>query len=114
MRWLCVTLLAALPLSANAADAVAGRDDFHKFRCDTCHSVYGEKRSAQVPLRDFSREKPEAVAQRIVQRTHLAPEALFDEIAMSGPASILTQQQLMDIVAYLRDPSGAAEKRQKK
>ena len=114
MRWLCVALVAALPLSANAADPAQGRENFHKLRCDTCHSVYAEKQKAPVPLRDFSKEPPEAITRLIVQRTHLAPEMLFDEIAMSSVASFMTKEQLADIVAYLRNPSAAAEKGEKK
>jgi cytochrome c553 len=114
MRWFIAVLLFVAPaiVAAAEADAVKGRDDFVKYRCNVCHSVAGQKPAATVPLRDLSREKPEAVANLIVARTHLAPEALFDQMAMSSAASQLSQRELMDIVAYLRRPSAAAQKRQ--
>lgn len=85
-------------------DPVAGHATFAKLRCDSCHSVYGEMRAkpAAHPLRDLSRQKPEAIANMIVARTHLAPEALFDEQVMSTSASGMTRRELADIVAYLR------------
>lgn len=85
-------------------NATAGAESFAKFRCNTCHSVYGQQPAAQVPLRDLSKETPEAVKNLILARTHLAPEALFDEMAMSATASQMTERELADIVAYLRKP----------
>jgi mono/diheme cytochrome c family protein len=84
-------------------DPAAGHAAFTKLRCDSCHSVYGEMRTkpAPHPLRDLSKEKPEAIANMIVARSHLAPEALFDEQVMSTTASGMTQRELADIVAYL-------------
>ena len=68
--------------------------------------MYGEKQTrakpAAYPLPDLSAESPEAVANLIVSRTHFAPEALFDEQVMSTAASGMSQQQLADLVAYLR------------
>ena len=111
MRWLSISLLLFVSTVAMAkdGDVVAGRDNFVKYRCNTCHSVAGQKPPAQVPLRDLSGETPEAVANMIVSRTHLAPEALFDEMAMSSAASQLSKQELMDIVAYLRQPRRASK-----
>ena len=116
MRWCIAVLLLVVPAVVIAAqvDAAKGRDDFVKYRCNVCHSLAGQKPAASIPLRDLSREKPEAVASLIVERTHLAPEALFDEMAMSSAASQLNQGELMSIVAYLRTPSAAAQKRQSK
>jgi len=110
MRWFIAVLLFVVPAAVAAeADAVKGRENFVKYRCNVCHSLAGQKPVATVPLRDLSREKPEAIANLIVARTHLAPQALFDEMAMSSAASQLSQRELMDIVAYLRLP---AQKRQ--
>ncbi len=89
----------AAPPGGNAA---AGHDAFIKLRCNTCHSVYGERAKAQIPLPDLSKETPETVANLIVSRTHLAPEALFDEMVMSAAAGQMTNRELTDIVTYLR------------
>ena len=94
---LCL-LLAAIP--ALAADA--GRDTFVKFRCDSCHSVHGDAVQKQVPLPDLSKFSEEAVTNMIVSRTELAPEALFDEMAMSACASQMTRSEIAEIVRYLR------------
>jgi cytochrome c553 len=111
MRWLTIALLFVAPAAfAAEGDAVAGRANFTKYRCDTCHSVYGQMPKAEVPLPDLSKQTPEAVANRIVERTHLAPEALFDEMAMSSAASRLSQRELDDIVAYLRHPQKGRQK----
>jgi cytochrome c553 len=111
MRWLSISLLLLVSTVAMGkdGDVAAGRGNFVKYRCNVCHSVAGQKPAAQVPLRDLSRETPEAVANMIVSRTHLAPEALFDEMAMSSAASQLSRQELMDIVAYLRQPRRASK-----
>lgn len=111
MRWLSISLLLVVSSIAMAkdGDVTAGRENFVKYRCNVCHSLAGEKPAAQVPLRDLSRETPEAVANMIVSRTHLAPEALFDEMAMSSAASQLSTRELMEIVAYLRQPRRASQ-----
>lgn len=113
MRCVVFALLMIVSSVARAenGDAVAGRANFAKYRCNVCHSLAGQKPEAQVPLRDLSRETPEAVANMIVSRTHLAPEALFDEMAMSSAASQLSTRELIDIVAYLRRPSDASKHR---
>jgi len=99
-----VFLLGICGAAFAVGDPAAGREAFAKLRCNSCHSVYGQEPKGQVPLRDLSKETPEAVANLIVARTHLAPEALFDEIAMSAVASQMTNRELADIVAYLRKP----------
>lgn len=125
MRWLTVVLLllfgcsqsphaqftpmmSAYTAPSSAGDATAGHETFHKLRCNVCHSVAGEKPPAQIPLRDLSRETPDTVANLIVSRMETSPESMFDELAMSAAASSMTKQELMDIVAYLRQPSAAA------
>lgn len=86
---------------------VEGRADFAKLRCNSCHSVYGEEPRAQIPLRDLSHETPQTVANLIIARSDLAPEAYFDEMAMSAAASPMTLKQLANVVAYLRHPEAA-------
>jgi mono/diheme cytochrome c family protein len=95
----------APPLSSG--DSTAGREAFAKLRCNSCHSVAGEPPAARLPLRDLSRETPEAVANLIVSRSEMAPEALFDEMAMSAAASSMTPRELADLVTYLRNPAAA-------
>ena len=106
---LVVAVLAAAALLARAdtratGSAAQGRETFAKLRCNSCHSVYREQTAtkAPYPLRDFTRETPETVANLIVERTQYAPENLFDEQAMSACASQMTVQDLRDLVAYLR------------
>ncbi len=93
------------PLSEG--DPKAGREAFAKLRCHVCHSVAGEQRAARLPLPDLSRQSSEAVANLIVSRSEVAPEALFDEMAMSTATSPMTLRELADLVAYLRNPAAA-------
>jgi mono/diheme cytochrome c family protein len=86
-----------------AGDAAEGRQLFAKLRCDLCHSVAGSPARAPHPLPDLSTQTPEAVASMIVQRTDVAPGAMFDEMAMASAASRMTQQELAHLVAYLRE-----------
>jgi mono/diheme cytochrome c family protein len=86
-------------------NADEGRKLFTKLRCDSCHAVSGSAAKVPHPLPDLSAQPPEAVAERIVQRTEIAPEALFDEMAMAGAASNMTHEELAHIVAYLRNPT---------
>lgn len=104
MRWIGAAFLLLMPLGANAADASAGANEFHKFRCDSCHSVYGAKVTAPIPLRDVSREKPDVVAAMILVRSHATTRSKFDELVMANTASTLSAKELSDIVAYLRRP----------
>jgi len=115
MRWLCASLLILVPSLGFAAqgNAVSGRENFRKFHCDTCHSVWGEKRTAAVPLPDFSRRSENEIAETIAAHTQLSPEALFDEMAMAAATSYMTPQQLMDIAAFLRNPSAEAPRPKK-
>jgi len=100
MRVFLAASLLMASVSAYAADR--GRETFVKFRCDTCHSVYGETVKKQVPLPDLSKYSERAVTAMIVSRTELDPHALFDEMAMSVCASQVTKSELADIVKYLR------------
>ena len=118
MRWLTVFLLmlgcsqsphtqitpmmSAYTPRSSAGDPAAGREVFLKMRCNVCHSRSGEKPPAQIPLRDLSRETPEAVANMIIARTETSPDSMFDELAMSAAAGSMTQQELTDVVAYIR------------
>ncbi len=101
LRSLLVVLV--FVLASAQGDPAEGKKVFAKMRCDTCHSVATTSGSrAPHPLPDLSSQPPQAVANLIVARTDLAPEALFDEMAMSSAASRLTVRDLNDVVAYLR------------
>ncbi len=103
-----------LPLSSG--DPARGRIAFIDLQCHACHRVAEDER---LPVRsdawegpvlhDLGKESAEAVGWRIVTRTELGPEALY-ESEMVEAASRMTNEQLVDIIAYLRDPAaGAAE-----
>jgi hypothetical protein len=95
-----------------SGDPARGRQAFIDLRCHACHSVAaGDSLPAiegrwkdPLPL-NLGAESPEGVAWRIVTRTRLAPESLF-ESAMVESASAMTERQLVDLIAYLRDPAG--------
>ena len=94
-------------------DPVEGRALFTKLRCDMCHSVAGQATRAPHPLPDLTAQPPDAVANLIVERSDIAPEALFDEMAMSSALSNMTLRDLAHLVAYLRNPSAAGRARTK-
>ena len=92
-------------------NAAEGRVVFSKLRCDSCHSLSGATTGAPHPLPDLTAQPPEAVAALITQRGELAPEALFDEMAMSSAVAQMTPRDLEHIVAYLRNPSAGNRSR---
>ncbi len=98
--------------SANLSDGdpVRGRVAFVNLRCHACHRVAEDPKLPVYPgawegplLHDLGKEPAEAVAWRIVTRTSLDSEAKF-ETPMAESASAMTDRQLVDLVAYLRDP----------
>ena len=93
------------PLSSG--DAVRGRQAFLDLRCPACHRVAEDpslKGSSSGPLlHDLGKESAEAVGWKIVTQTRLAPDAMY-ESAMAEAASAMTDRQLVDLVAYLREP----------
>lgn len=101
-----------LPLSSG--DPARGRKAFVDLQCHACHRV-AEDPSLPVPsdawdgplLHDLGKESAEAVAWKIVTRTELGPESLY-ESEMVEPAAAMTERQFVDIVAYLRDPKAGA------
>ena len=54
-------------------------------------------------LHDLGKEPAEAVAWRIVTRTNVDAEGIYDT-PMAEAASAMTERQLVDLVAYLRNP----------
>ena len=102
----------AQPVSRVATgDPVHGRRAFLDLHCNACHRVAEDPSlprtavAAEGPLlHDLGRETPETVGWKIVTRTELDPEAIFDS-PMTDAASAMTERQLVDLIAYLRDPA---------
>lgn len=91
-----------------------GRKAFLDLQCHACHRVAEDetfpvrKDAWEGPvLRDLDADSAEAVAWKIVTRTELGPD--FDESEMTEAASAMTERQLVDLVAYLRDPAAGAK-----
>lgn len=100
--------------SLSGGDAVRGRKAFLDLQCHACHRVAEDetlpvrKDAWEGPLlRDLAAESAEAVAWKIVTRTELGPETLY-ESEMTDAASAMTERQLADLVAYLRHPAAGA------
>ena len=106
------------PLSSGYAPR--GRLAFIDLQCFTCHRVTGDPtlprtdRSADGPLLHGLGDEPsEAVAWKIVSRTRLDPDSIL-EVPMAGSAAAaMTERQLVDLVAYLRDPAAGADRQQR-
>lgn len=91
-------------------DPVAGRAAFIAGRCVDCHRVAedptlprGARAIAGPLLENIARATPREVADRIRNRSTGRGETLFDK-EMSDYAQTITARQLVDIVAYLRQP----------
>ena len=95
-------------------DALAGRRAFIAMQCIDCHRVAEDpelprgRRAVAGPLLSglHSRTSSE-VAQRITSRSTGADQELFER-TMKDYAQPLTARQLVDIVAYLRNPKQEA------
>lgn len=101
----------AQTIDLNAGDPARGRRAFIALRCNACHRVAGDETLPKVEggwdgpaLQNLGAEPPEAVGWKIVTRTRLGPESIF-ESEMVDSASAMTEQQLVDLVAYLRHPA---------
>lgn len=102
---------AMMPLTSG--DATRGRKSFIALQCHACHRVAEDKDLPLIDdawdgpvLHDLGKEPAEAVGWRIVTRTSLGPESVF-ESPMEEYSSAMTERELVDIIAYLRDPSSA-------
>ena len=91
-------------------DPIAGRRAFIALQCIDCHRVAedaelprGQRAIAGPLLSDMQRYAPPEVAKRIVSRKTGADEELFDR-TMKDYAQPMTARQLVDVVAYLRNP----------
>lgn len=97
-----------LPLTSG--DAAAGRKAFVALQCHACHRVAGDDTLPVVEdawdgpvLHDLGTESEEEVAWKIVTRSGTGPESVF-ESPMVEHASAMTERQLVDLIAYLRNP----------
>lgn len=91
-------------------DPLEGRKTFIAVQCIDCHRVEedpalprGRRAVAGPLLGNLNRYTPPELASRIVSRDTGADEALFDR-TMKDYAQPMTARQLVDIVAYLRNP----------
>lgn len=92
-------------------DAARGRQAFIDLQCHACHRVAEDETLPRIEgawdgplLHDLGDASPEAVAWRIVTRTTLDPESVY-ESPMADSATAMTGRQLIDLVAYLRNPA---------
>ena len=95
-----------------SGDPVAGRRTFIALQCIDCHRVAedaelprGRRAVAGPLLSDLQRFAPSEVANRIVSRSTGAGQELFDK-EMKDYTQPMTARQLVDVVAYLRNPGG--------
>jgi mono/diheme cytochrome c family protein len=100
-----------------SGDLMRGRGAFIALRCHACHRVAEDPTLPKVEgawdgpvLANLGALSPEAVAWKIVSQTALDAEAIYDS-PMEEAASAMSEQQLVDIVAYLRNPADAATPR---
>lgn len=96
-------------------DAIAGRRAFIAAQCVDCHRVAedsalprGRRAIAGPLLSGLGRYAPGEVASRITSRSTGASEELFER-TMKDYAQPLTARELVDIVAYLRNPKVSGE-----
>ena len=91
-------------------DPVAGRRAFIAVQCIDCHRVAGDpqlplgRRAIAGPvLSSLDRYTPKDLADRITSRSTGIDEELLER-TMKDYAQPMTARQLVDIVAYLRNP----------
>ena len=96
--------------SLSDGDPIAGRRAFIAVQCIDCHRVAedpalprGARAIAGPVLENLARATPQELADRIRNRKTGGDEALFDK-KMSSYAQTMTARQLVDIIAYLRQP----------
>jgi len=104
-----------LGTSLSTGEPTRGRSAFIELRCHACHRLAEDASIPAFPgawegplLHHLSRQSVEAVAWKIVTRTSAHHDAVF-ESPMSESASAMTERQLADVVAYLRDPAAKVQ-----
>jgi mono/diheme cytochrome c family protein len=96
--------------SLSDGDPVAGRQAFIALQCVDCHRVaedrelpLGARAIAGPMLSRMDRHSPKELATRITSRSTGASEELFDR-TMRDYTNPMTARQLVDVIAYLRNP----------
>jgi len=99
----------------SGANPARGRAAFIELRCNSCHRILEDPTlpppdvELQGPLlHDLGKRSPEEVGWAIVTRSSLDPESAY-ETPMAEAASAMTEQQLADLIAYLRAPALGAK-----
>jgi mono/diheme cytochrome c family protein len=104
------------PLSSGVASR--GREAFVELQCHACHRVAEDAGLPELAdawegpvLSNLGELPPEAVGWKITTRAGSGPESEF-ESPMVEAASQMTARQLVDIIAYLRDPVSASDQKE--
>lgn len=104
----------ARPSYLAMGDPIAGRRAYLALKCNTCHTVAGEPGGTKPPRlpgpqlgRSLALQSPEQIADLIVAPRHAISKKSGPWLGAAGSnmgdyAHIMTVQQLMDLVAYLR------------
>ena len=97
-------------------DPIAGRRAFIALQCIDCHRVAedvqlprGRRAIAGPILSALNRYTPNELAKRITSRSTGIDEELFDR-TMKDYAQPIAARQLVDVVAYLRNPRVQGER----
>lgn len=103
------------PPNVSNGDARQGRKAFTDLQCHACHRVAEDMKLPVFEgawdgplLHGLGKEPAEAVAWKIVSRSSQGPESIY-ESPMAERASAMTEKQLVDLIAYLRDPAAGAK-----
>ena len=103
----------------SGGDPASGRKAFFALKCDTCHTVAGEK----IVIRDLdltgpqlgsaqALQSPDQIASSIAAPTHMVskiagPPRKTGGSSMGDYSHVITVSQLVDLVAYIRSlPDG--------
>jgi mono/diheme cytochrome c family protein len=96
--------------SLSDGNTIAGRRAFIAVQCIDCHRVAedpglprGARAIAGPVLENLARATPQELADHIRDSRTGSDQALFDK-QMKDYAQMMTARQLVDIVAYLRQP----------
>lgn len=96
--------------SIRVSEQSRGRAAFIDLQCYVCHGVAEDPTLPSFEgttrgrvLHDLGKRSPEEVGWTIVTRMRIDPESVY-ETPMAEAASAMTEEQLSDLIVYLRDP----------